>query len=159
MNHQSPPPTPDAGAINELAMTAVRSHRIKLRILTTLALVLGIATIAASIYIASFWVMLKSMQVEAFRDFPKSVEQAKRESTEESLKRINKMIQIEAFLTHMASTQATALALAVVMLGLGMLILLTVVVLNRRVTLNQVNNSLAQISNQLLELKTVRGSP
>jgi len=40
-----------------------------------------------------------------------------------------------------------------------MLILLTVVVLNRRVTLNQVNNSLAQISNQLLELKTVRGSP
>ena len=156
MNPQPIPPAPDAGAINELVKTAVHSHRIKLRILTTAAFVFGIAAIAASIYIASFWVMMKSMQVEVFRDFPRSVQQAKSETIEQSVQRINKMLSIEAFLTQMASTQATALALAVVMLGLGMLILLTVVVLNRRVALNQINNSLAQISNQLRELKTVR---
>jgi hypothetical protein len=33
-----------------------------------------------------------------------------------------------------------------------------VVILNRRVTLNQINSNLAQISNQLRELKDARGS-
>jgi hypothetical protein len=49
-------------------------------------------------------------------------------------------------------------ALAVGVLGLGTLILLMVVILNRRVALNQINASLAQISKQLRELQTERGS-
>ena len=50
------------------------------------------------------------------------------------------------------------LAAAVGLLGLGRLTLLTVVILNRRVALNQINASLAGISSQLRELQKTRGS-
>ena len=49
-----------------------------------------------------------------------------------------------------------AVALSVGVLGLGTLTLLTVVILNRRVALNQINVSLAQISRQLQDLQTAR---
>jgi hypothetical protein len=49
-------------------------------------------------------------------------------------------------------------AAAVGLLGLGTLTLLTVVILNRRVALNQINMSLAEISSQLRELEKVRDS-
>ena len=50
------------------------------------------------------------------------------------------------------------LAAAVGLLGLGTLTLLTVVILNRRVALNQINASLAGISSQLRELQKTCGS-
>ncbi len=160
MNDPLNTPTPDAGAINESVKTAVHSHRIKLRVLTTAAFVFGFVAIAASIPIASFWLRELPMQNEILKDFPnpKAVDPSRPnpESAEERLTRIERVINREAFLTHMASTQATGVALAVAVLGLGTLILLTVVVLNRRVALNQVNASLIQISNQLRELKTTR---
>jgi hypothetical protein len=53
----------------------------------------------------------------------------------------------------------TVVAIAMGLLGLGTLILLTMVVLNRRVALNQINDSLVQISNQLRKLQTERGGP
>ena len=162
MNDPHNPPTPDAGAINELVKTAVHSHRIKLRVLTTAAFVFGFVAIAASIPIASFWLHELPMQNEILQDFPnpKTVEQSRpnTESAEDRLTRIERVTRQEAFLTHMASTQATGVALAVAVLGLGTLILLTVVVLNRRIALNQINDSLVQISNQLRELKTMRDS-
>ena len=60
--------------------------------------------------------------------------------------------------THVISMATTLLAIAVGVLGLGTLILLAVVILNRRATLHQVNASLAQISNQLRELPGSRCS-
>jgi hypothetical protein len=159
MNYQPNTPTPDAGAINELVKTAVHSHRLKLRVLTAAAFVFGFIAIAASIYIASFWLLMLPMQRRMLHDPPNTVEQAKTntESAEDGVKRIDKLLRTEAGLTYVASTEATGVALAVAVLGLGTLILLTVVVLNRRVALNQINDSLAQISNQLRELRTGRG--
>jgi len=49
------------------------------------------------------------------------------------------------------------LSVAVGVLALGTLILATVVTLNRRVTLNQINTSLAHISDQLRDLRVSRG--
>jgi hypothetical protein len=159
MSYEPDTPTPDAGAINELVKTAVRSHRIKLRVLTTAAFVLGFIAVAASIYIASFWLLMLPVQRKMLHDPPNTVEQARpnTESAEDGVKRIDEILRTEAGLTYIASTEATGVALAVAVLGLGTLILLTVVVLNRRVALNQINDSLAQISNQLRELKTGRG--
>jgi len=54
---------------------------------------------------------------------------------------------------------ANVVALSVGLLGLGLLILLTVVVLNRRATLNRINVSLAQISNQFRAMQNARGGP
>jgi hypothetical protein len=163
MNYQPNPPTPDAGAINELVKAAVHSHRIKLRVLTAAAFVFGFIAITASILIASLWLHQLSWQAEILKDlpYPKTVEQAKpnTESAEDRLNRIERIIHQEAFMTRMASTEATGVALAVAVLGLGTLILLTVVILNRRIALNQINASLLQISNQLRELQAGRGGP
>jgi hypothetical protein len=160
MNDQSKPPTPDAGAITELVKTAVHSHRIKVRVLTTAAFVFGSVAIAASIYIASFWLVMLPMQRKMLHDPPNAVEQSKtnNESAEDGVKRLDELLRTQAALTYVASTEATGVALAVAVLGLGTLILLTVVTLNRRVALNQINDSLAQISNQLRQLQTMHGS-
>ena len=161
MNHQSNSPTPDAGAINKPVKTAVHSHRIKLRVLTAAAFVFGFVAIAVSILIAAFWLHQLPKQGEILKDlpYPKIVDQGKpnTESAEDRLNRIERIIHQEAFMTHLASVEATGVALAVAVLGLGTLILLTMVVLNRRIALNQINDSLAQISNQLRELQTGRG--
>jgi hypothetical protein len=163
MNDPLKTPTPDAGAINELVKTAVHSHRIKLRVLTAAAFVFGFVAVAASILIASLCLHQWPWQSEILKDlpYPKTMEQAKpnTESAEDRLNRIERIIHQEAFMTRMASTEAAGVALAVAVLGLGTLILLTVVVLNRRIALNQINDSLVQISNQLRELQTVRGGP
>jgi uncharacterized membrane protein len=163
MNHQTNPPTSNAGAINELVKAAVHSHRIILRVLTTAAFVFGFVAIAASMLVASLCLHQWPWQSEILKDlpYPKTVDQAKpnTEPAEDRLKRIERIIHQEAFMTRMASTEATGVALAVSVLGLGTLILLTVVILNRRIALNQINNSLAQISNQLRELQAGRGGP
>jgi hypothetical protein len=52
----------------------------------------------------------------------------------------------------------TLVAVVVGVLSLGTLVLLIVVILNRRVTLNQINVSLAQIAHQLRELQSSRGA-
>jgi hypothetical protein len=152
MNYPLNTPAPDSGAINESVKTAVHSHRIKLRVLTTSAFVFGFVAIAASIYLASFWVLSLRWENQIHQRLPKP----NAESAEDGVKRLELIIGNEAFLTRLATTEATGVALAVAVLGLGTLILLTVVVLNRRVALNQVNASLIQISNQLRELKTAR---
>lgn len=159
MNHQSNPPTPDASANNERVKTAVRAHRIKLRILTTAAFGCGIIAIAASIYIAWNWVIFLPVQRQLLHDTPKFNYFARpaNESAEDGIKRIDKTLRYQAAMAYVASTQATGAALAVGVLGLGTLMMLTVVVLNRRVTLNQINVNLTQISNQLRELQVGRG--
>jgi hypothetical protein len=73
-------------------------------------------------------------------------------------KQMGYILAAEIQMNRVTSTGAVVVALAVGVLGLGTLILLMVVILNRRVALNQINASLAQISKQLRELQTERGS-
>lgn len=158
--NQSNQPTPDAGAINERVKTAVNSHRIKLRLLTSVAFVIGFVAIAASICIV--WVYLIKYlprEKQLFYDAEKAAQQAKSAtpSIEDDVKEIKKFLGVEVLFTHVISVGVTVVAISVGVLGLGMLVLLTVVVLNRRVALNQINASLAQISNQLRELQNARG--
>jgi Na+/citrate or Na+/malate symporter len=161
MNYQPNPPMPDPGAINQRVKAAVHSHRIKLRWLTTAAFVFGFVAIATSIFIVWFYLNICLPKQKAMFDASqKAVEQAKTstDSAEAGVKRIDNLLRDEVVLTYVLSVGVTLVALAVGALGLGTLILLTVVVLNRRATLNQINASLAQISNQLRELQTTRGS-
>ena len=137
----------------------MHSHRIKLRVLNAVAFVFGFIAIVASVFIVWFFLAMLPKQREMLHDPPNIVEQAKTstESAGDGVKRIDKALRTEARLTYILSMEMTVVALAVGALGLGTLILLTVVVLNRRVTLNQINTNLAQISNQLRELQAVRG--
>lgn len=154
MKNQPNPPTPDAGAINELVKTAVQSHGIKLRVLTAAAFTLGFVAIAASILIVT--VYLKIYLPE--QGWVSAESQKPAEWAKVDMKHIDKIVRNEAILTDILGTGVTAVALAVCVLGLGTLLSLTVVVLNRRVALNQINASLAQISNQLRDLKNSDGA-
>ena len=162
MNHQPNPPTPDAGAINERVKTAVHSHRLKLRVLTTVAFVFGFVAIATSIFIVwAYLILYLPKQRELLSDF-KSISNQPRTNTvsvEDRVKRLDEFVFTGVFMTRAVSLGVAVVALAVGTLGLGTLVLLTVVILNRRVALNQINASLEQISNQLRELQAVRGSP
>lgn len=158
MNEPSNQPTPGAGVIHERVKAAVNAHRIKLRVLTTTAFVFGFVAIAASTLIV--WSYL-TLYLPKQKDMLQKTEQLLTERTgstnvELSVRRINKYLEEEAIFTHVISIAVTVVAVSVGLLGLGILTLLTVVVLNRRIALNQINTSLAQISQQLRELQTTR---
>lgn len=157
MNHQPNPPMPVAGTINEQAKTAVQMHRIKLRLLTTAGFVCGFVAIVASTCIVWFYmIMYLPRQRQLMEDLEQTLRGANliTNSAAESMRQITQALGVEATLTHLASMEITMVALSVGVLGLGMLVLLTVVVLNRRAALDQINASLAQISNQLRQLKS-----
>jgi hypothetical protein len=63
-------------------------------------------------------------------------------ASSDDVKRINGLLANEIQMTEIVSIGASVVTLAVRVLGLGTLVLLTVVILNRRATLNQVNASL-----------------
>jgi len=159
MNESSNQPTPGMGAINERVKTAVNAHRVKLRVLTSAAFVFGFVAVVVSIFIVWFYLfMYLPKQRQMLYDSEKAAQQAKSaaSSVEDNVKEINKFMGAEVLLTHVVSMGVTIVALSVGVLGLGMLVLLSVVILNRRVALNQINTSLAQISQQLRELQTAK---
>jgi len=158
MNNQPSPQMPTSDEINERIKTAVQSHRIKLRLLNTVACVFGFLALATSVFIVMFYA-IKYMpkqrellqQARAIANSP-SNPNAPAMSTEDLLRN-------EVVLTYVASTGVTIVAVAVGLLGLGTLILLTVVILSRRVALNRINASLGQISKQLQEMQKPSGNP
>jgi len=159
MNEPSKQPMPDAGVIHERVKSAVNAHRVKLRVLTSAAFVFGFVAVAVSIFIVWFYLfMYLPKQRQMLYDSEKAALQAKNaaSSVEDNVKEINKFMGAEVLLTHVVSMGVTIVALSVGVLGLGMLVLLSVVILNRRTTLNQINISLAQISGQLQELQATR---
>jgi DNA-directed RNA polymerase specialized sigma24 family protein len=90
-----------------------------------------------------------------------AVERAKTDSaagqpaSADDVKRINGLLANEIQMTEIVSISTSVVATAVGVLGLGTLVLRTVVILNLRATLNQVNASLAEISNQLRAMRNV----
>lgn len=165
MNNQSNQPMPDAGDINERVKIAVNSHRIKLRVLTTAAFAFGFLALITGLVIT--WIY-------PIRVLPKQKEMVKHAeallahyrtnavaSTEKSKadKEIGQLLAVEIMVGNVTTAGTALVALAVGLLAFGTLLLLTVVILSRRVALNQINASLAQISNQLRELQNARGSP
>ena len=165
MNDQSTSPTPDANAINEHVKMAVNSHRIKLRVLTTAAFVFGFLALITGFVIT--WIY-------PIRVLPKQRELVQRAETllvyyrtndvaaargNEVGKEIGQLLAVEVMVGNVTTAGTAIVALAVGLLAFGTLLLLTVVILSRRVALNQINASLAQISGQLRELQNARGSP
>jgi hypothetical protein len=159
MNTNIPSPNLDPVTMTERIATAVHSHRLKLRLLTSIAFVFGFLAVATGIFIVWFYlIMYLPKQKQLLRDAEIAMQQAKANSVsgqtnvQEEVKRINEFLGVQILFTHVISLGVTVTALAVGVLGLGTLILLSVVILNRRATLNQINASLAQISTQLRQL-------
>ncbi len=66
---------------------------------------------------------------------------------------------VQATMTHVLSFATMLVAIAVGLSALGTLVVLALVILTRRATLNQINVSLAQISTQLRNLQTRQSNP
>ena len=161
---------PEGDSINQRALAAVRSHRIALRVLAISAFAFALLAIAISLYLVWFW---RTTFVPKHEELVQGTDWLRRAAAEGAarapggstmgttnlLERIGGMMKVEAAHTYAISVGVALVALLDSALGLGMLTLGTVVVLNRRVTLKQINFSLAQISRQLRELQQRPGSP
>lgn len=158
-------PNLSASELPDRVNAALRSHRMKIRVLSGVAFLFGFLTVASSVAIVIFYLIFYlPKQKQLLRDAEVAVEQAKQNpstgeaSLQRAVKRIDDFLGAQILMTHVTSMGATAVAVVVGVLGLGTLVLLSVVILNRRVTLNQINASLAQISGQLRELQTKQSS-
>ncbi len=158
MNPNSP--TPDDAQMNAAVMKSLKSYRWKGRVLTSLALGVGLLSIFAGIMIA--WantMMIRPMERLLLQDYPSATRQADTNSIAASpvgskppLPRAEldwRHVQVTAF--HGKVMFLTAVSIA--MLGVGTLLTLLLVIFNRHVTLRQINASLAQISSQIKELQ------
>ena len=163
MNTSNQSPNLDPVAIHDRVTAAVRSQATKTRILTSIAFLFGFLAVTASVLFVCAYLVLylpKQKQIlrnaEAVAQSARPVAGGKEESVPEAIKRIDQFLGVEIILTHVVSMGMTAIAIMVGVLALGTLVLLTIVVLNRRATLHQINVSLAQISSQLRELQAAR---
>jgi len=165
MNHQPDNPSSEITAINERVAAAVRSHRIKIRVLAGIAFLFGFAAIVTSIVLVmGYLYLVLPKQTEMLRDSgatmgkPRIDAAAGQLSMEDVVKKIDDFVLTETIMMHAISVGATVLAVAVGVLAMGTLTVLIVVMLNRRATLNQISVSLVQLSNQLRELSAAGGS-
>jgi heme exporter protein D len=165
MKTNNPSPNLEAAAIDDHVIAAVRSHRVKIRVLTSVAFLFGFLAIAASVLFVCFYlVFYLPKQKQLLHDAEVAAQQARNDSSageaslQDAVKRIDKFLGAQIALTHVVSMGTTIVAMVVGMLGLGTLLLLTVVILNRRATLNQINASLARVSDQLRHLQEPTGT-
>lgn len=157
-------PSRDPAAINTRAAAAVGSHRLRTRILTSLALLFGFVAIATSLGLAwSYYIFVLPRQTETIQHgsqaFIPHNAPAQPPSTEEALQRIDRHLRMEAEVSRALGVGTSILAAAVGALGLGTLVLLLLVMLNRRTALNQLNVSLTEISRQLRQAYAAQPNP
>jgi hypothetical protein len=165
-----PDPLPDTDSINQRALAAVRSYRITVRVLAISAFAFALLAVAISLYLVWFWRTTFVPKHEELLQGTDWLRQAAAGGAANApggssaagtnlLERIGGMMKVEAAHTYALSMGVALVALLDSALGLGILALATVVMLNRRVTLKQINAHLAQISQQLRELQQRPGSP
>jgi ABC-type Fe3+ transport system permease subunit len=158
------PKHPDLTVINQAVQERLRSHQQKVRWLAGAAFLLGVLAIAASfLVVTGYFVFYRPKEKEVLRQVTLAAERAKTQTPAENAGPHEPKLpfdfpSVQATMTFLHSVAIAFLAAAIGILALGTLVLLAVVMLNRRVTLRQINASLAQISSQLkeIELKTAQ---
>lgn len=155
-----PASLPDVSAITERVTATVRTHQLKIRLLTGAAFLLGFLSVAASVVIVSaYFVSYRPKEKQLLREVTLAAEAAKANpapaqgSAGDSPSLNFYYPSVQATMTYFHSLVITFMAVAMGLLAVGTLVLLGVVILTRRATLSQINASLAQISRQLGELR------
>jgi len=162
MNPKPNSATPNPDALQQHVKQGVAAHRMKVRVLSTLTIALGLTTTITSLILAwNYPMFILPKQREMLAEAGQLVDQFNRDAaatapSENVDKQIGRLLALEIQTSNHITAGTAIVAVAVGLLGLSTLILSTVVILNRRVTLNQINTSLAQISSQLRELPLAR---
>lgn len=153
--------TSEMPALNERVAETVRGHQRRLRLLTCAAFVFGFLAIAASVAIASaYFILYRPKQMQLLRDVTTAAQEARPDNgatpNGQPTRRNLDFPSVQATMTHVLSFGTMMVAVSVGLLGTGTLVLLAVVVLSRRTTLQRINSHLAQISAQLKELQPAK---
>ena len=166
MNSSTPAPLPgpDPADMNNAITRRLQSYQWKGRLLTTIALGVGLLSILAGILVA--WAnAIKVMPMERLllQDYPSALSQNAPDSIAAGAPRTRPPLpRAELEWRHVQVTAAHGKAMflmgaSVALLGVGTFLTLLLVILNRHVTLQQINSSLAQISNQMRQLQDGKG--
>ena len=164
MNPNQPMPNPSprdtTTEMNDAVMRKLKSYRWKGRALTTVALGVGLLSVAAGIVL--IWAnsafvfpqvqLLVQSSGAAQPGAANSITQMNHDSPILTLSD-GTTVDRQVLVTLMLGKAMNITSLSVTLLGLGTLLTLFLVIFNRHVTLRQLNASLAQISNQLKDLQ------
>jgi hypothetical protein len=155
--------------LNDAILNKIHLQDWKSRLLTSVALGVGVLCIAAGIFL--MWGMSYAIipQVQLLVKQERAAQSQKMNSNVPSVTQTNAVdeslilsdgtvVDRHVLVTLMLGKAAFITSRAVALLGVGTLLTLLLVIFNRRVTLRKINISLAQISAQMKELQTRQGS-
>lgn len=159
---------PDAPERNARIIKTVRAHEWKRRLLTGTALLFSFLAIALGMALAWLQVIkLEPKQNELLEGYRQSArdEQSLTNSLHQSgisdfqsaqMERKRELLHIN--MTHYLGIGMMLVAASVALVGVGTLVTVVLIMVNRRVTLQQINENLAQISAQIKEMQNRPGS-
>jgi len=155
--------------LNDAILNKIHLQDWKSRLLTSVALGVGVLCIAAGIFL--MWGMSYAIipQVQLLVKQERAAQSQKMNSNVPSVTQTNAVdeslilsdgtvVDRHVLVTLMLGKAAFITSRAVALLGVGTLLTLLLVIFNRRVTLRKINISLAQISAQMKELQKRQGS-
>lgn len=142
----------DAPEINDAVMKTLRSYRWKGRALTAIALGFGLLSIVVGIAVACLHPAIIIFHTHA----------GQYRGTNSFASTGTNSVGIDpaggvVVAGHLEKAMALT-SLSIALLGAGTLLTILLIIFNRRVTLRQINASLAQISNQIKELQGAKSS-
>jgi hypothetical protein len=154
-------PSPET---NEAVMKNLQSHRWKGRVLTLLALSVGLLSIVAGIFLvwgnsAVIFPQVRLLLQHADTAPAGNTNSITQTNTVDARLTLSDgtTVDRQVLVTLLLGKAMNVTSLAVTLLGLGTMLTLLLVIFNRRVTLRQINASLAQISQQIKELQDHKG--
>lgn len=153
--------TPD---INDAILKKISAHTWKGRVLTMVALAVGIVSIGAGalltwanthVIFPQIQLLLKEEDAALHQNPQAQAPTAAPTNSVDSMLTLSDgtTVDRQVLVTLMLGKSVNVMSLAVVLVAMGTLLTLVLVIFNRRVTLRQINASLAQISQQIKELE------
>ena len=159
MNQPTEPSAPgNVPAQTEQIAAAVHMHQRKMKLLTAAAFLFGALTLLASLLIVSgYFVLYRPEQMQLMKDFGMRIQAAAPEAPadrpEAPARAKYDFPHIMVVMMHGLSVGTMMVAFAVGLCAAGTLVILALVVVQRRATLNQINTRLTLISEQLKQLR------
>jgi hypothetical protein len=150
---------PQLQPADERVMNKLRGEQRFLRALTALAIVFWVLAVIASVgVLVCYSVIYAPKERQIMADYETSGHLVGRTnapggSQEAGRMDTDKALGLHFTMNYVVTKGLLVIAVSVVVLSCGTLITLLLVILNRRVTLKQINHSLAQISAQLKQLQ------
>jgi hypothetical protein len=153
--------------LNDAILNKIHLQDWKSRILTTVALAIGVLCISAGVFLMwgnsavifpEIQLLLKQNDAAQHQSMSSGTQSQTNAADERLTLSDGTVVDRQVLATLMLGKSANVTSVAVTLLAAGTMLTLLLVIFNRRVTLRQINISLAQISAQIKELQNRQGS-